>query len=286
MSRYRNILVAFDGSDSSKNALKQILGLAKKENFRATAVTVLKTTDSEAGVNRAKNAQEASRMPGEPVVTNSVKMVVKENGDEVQMILEEGVVHKAIIDVAEKRSCDLIVMGRRSLTRLERALAGSFSAQVMRHSPLDVLIMQNTTNLGWKSVLLATDGSKFSEAASERAIEIAQEHGGELKVVSVVDTADNILNEVPGNLDRMSKHAEENIESVRQKAKPFDIKVEGFIRSGHPHLEIVKLAKELKIDVLCMGTHGRTGLNRLLMGSVTEQVLEDAPCSVLVVKAS
>lgn len=278
-------MVAFDGSDSSKNALKQILKLAKEENFRATAVTVLKTGDNEADITRAKNAKEASRMPGEAIVTNSVKLVIKEDGDEVQMILEEGVVHKAIIDVAEKRSCDLVVMGRRSLTRVERALSGSFSAQVIRYSPLDVLVMQKTTSLGWRSTLLATDGSKFSKVAARRALEIAQEHGGELKVISVVDTADSFLNEVPGSIDRMREHARENIESVKQMAKPFDIKVEGFIRVGHPHQEIVKLAKELKVDVLCMGTHGRTGLNRLIMGSVTEQVIEDALCSVLVVKA-
>ncbi|MCL6472202.1 MAG: universal stress protein [Firmicutes bacterium] len=285
MSKYKNILVAFDGSDSSKNALKQILGMAKVEGFRATAVTVIHANDSEAEASRIRNAKEASVTPGKAVYTNSVKLVIEENGDSVQTILEEGIVHKAIIDVAENRSCDLIVMGRRKLPRIERALIGSVTAQVLRHSPIDVLVMQRSSSLGWRKILLATDGSHYSQVAAQRALEIAQEHGGELNVVSVIDTTDAFYTEMPGNLGKMGDRAHLNIEHVRQLAESMDVKINAFIREGDPHKEIIRIADELKVDVICMGTHGRTGLTRIIMGSVAEQALANAPCSVLVVKA-
>jgi len=281
--RYRNILVAFDGSDSSKNALKEVLRISKIEGFRVTAVTVLRSYDSEAGVSRGKRVEDA-RGADCNICNNSVKIVM-EDGGEVQTILEEGVVHEAIIEAAEARCCDLIIMGRRGLSRLERAFMGSVTAQVIRHSTIDVLVMPRNTSLGWKNILLATDGSEFSSSATERAVEIAQEHGGNLGVVSVVDVSDNFYNEMPGTLERMEFHAKDNVALVKDKAKTLNIKIKPYIREGEPHKEIVKLAREINADVICMGSHGRTGLERILMGSVAEQVLHNAPCPVLIVKS-
>jgi len=281
--RYRNILVAFDGSDSSKNALKEVLRIAKIEEFRVTAVTVLRSYDSESAANRIKKIEDA-RGADCNICNNSVKIVI-EDSDEVQTILEEGIVHEAIIEAAEARCCDLIIMGRRGLSRFERAFMGSVTAQVIRHSPIDVLVMPRNTSLGWKNILLATDGSEFSASATERAIEVAQEHGGELGVVSVVDVSDNFYNEMPGALERMEVHTKDNVTLVKDAARILNIEIKPYIREGEPHKEIVKLAREINADVICMGSHGRTGLERILMGSVAEQVLQNAPCPILIVKS-
>lgn len=283
MGRYKNALIAFDGSDSSKNALKQILKVAKKEDIRITAVTVLRTYDSELSTSRHRSANDA-RGSAENPLSNSIKIVVEE-GDEVQTMLSEGIVHEAIINSAECRNCDLIVMGRRGLNRLERAFMGSVTAQVIRYSPIDVLVMPKNTSLGWKHVLLATDGSEYSNIAMERSLEIAVSHDAKLSTVSVADISDKFYNEMPGSLERMNDHVHENVEAVRAKAESMDIPFASYIREGEPHKEIVRLARELKVDVICMGSHGRTGIERILMGSVAENVLQKTPCPVLIVKS-
>lgn len=282
MGIYTNILVAFDGAESSQNALKQMLKVAKREDSVVTAVTVLRKMDCEpVRVNGTDHDDLASDCS---MITNSVKIVIEEDGSEVQTILEEGVIHETIIDVAKSNGCDLIIMGRRCLTGIERAFTGSFTARVIRHSPIDILVVPKDAALGWKNILLATDGSDCSETAAVRALEIANTHGKELKVVFVVDAIGDIFVEAPGVTDSVMSRAEETFESIKRKATLIDVNVETFIVEGEPHKEIVNLANHLKSDVICLGSHGRTGLSRWIMGSVTEKVLENAKCSVLVVK--
>jgi nucleotide-binding universal stress UspA family protein len=280
---YRCALVAFDGSKYSKNALKQAIKFGEDTECRISAVTVLRTPEGEAEVVRAKNTSDGYGNSNGAVTVNSVKMIVDDRC-EIQTILEEGIIHEAIIAAAEKRDCDLIIMGRRVLTKLERTFAGSFTARVIRYSPIDVLIMPRNTKLGWRTILFATDGSEFSDIATERVLDIAEAYGAELKILSVVNISDNFYNELPGSIERMIDHARENVEVAKQRAEERNIKVETFIREGEPYEKIVKLANELKADAVCMGCHGRTGLRRFIMGSVTEKVIEEAHCPVLVVK--
>lgn len=283
MGKYRCMLVPFDGSDCSKNALKQAIIFGEDEGCRVTAVTVLRSNEGEAELVRVRHANGSGGV-GDYTPVNSIKLVVEDKA-EVQTILEEGVIHEAIIDVADKRNCDLIVMGRRGLSRIERAFVGSFSARVIRYSPIDVLVMPGKSVIGWDTILLATDGSEYSDVATEQVLKVALAHNSELKIVSVFDTSDNFYNELPGAVERMMEHAQENVEVVRKRAEQMGLKTEAFISEGEPHEQIVELAEELKADVICMGSHGRTGLERILMGSVTEKVIEKAKCPVLVVKS-
>lgn len=282
MGIYKNILVAFDGAKSSENALKQMLKVAKREDSVVTAVTVLRKIDCEPV--RSNGTDDDPVALACTMLGNSVKVVLEEDGSEVYAILEEGVIHETIIDVAKSRDCDLIIMGRRCLTGIERAFAGSFTARVIRHSPIDVLVVPKDATLGWKNILLATDGSDCSETAAAQALEIAKTHGRELKVAFVVDTMGDIFVDAPGMADNMMDKAKDAFNSIEGKAKIIDVNVETFMVEGEPHKEIVNLANHLKSDVICMGSHGRTGLSRWIMGSVTEKVLESAKCSVLVVK--
>ena len=115
----------------------------------------------------------------------------------VKTVCEEGEVHERIVDLADAENCDVIVMGRRGLRRIERALIGSVTARVIGHTQRDVLVVPNGTVVGWKKIVVATDGSKYSAKATERAISFAQSYGGELRVVSVVDVPSEFYAEAP-----------------------------------------------------------------------------------------
>ena len=140
-------------------------------------------------------------------------------------------------------------------------------------------------SIGWKNIVFATDGSKYSEAATNKVIDFAKSYGSEIKAVSVVDVTEEFMARAPGAVEDLVKKAKEIVEDVRKKASSEGINAEGIVREGDAYKVIVNIAKKQEANAIMMGSHGRTGLRRLLMGSVTERVIGNAPCPVLIVKA-
>ena len=138
--------------------------------------------------------------------------------------------------------------------------------------------------IGWKKIVLATDGSKHSALATERAIAFAKSYGGELKVVSVVDVPAEFYAEAPQAVEDLVRKAKGFVADVKKQAEAAGVKAETFVGEAEAYEAITNLAKEQKANMIVMGSHGRTGLRRLLMGSVAEKVIGYAPCPVLVVK--
>jgi nucleotide-binding universal stress UspA family protein len=81
------------------------------------------------------------------------------------------------------------------------------------------------------------------------------------------------------------KQAEKNAKAVKETAQKEGVAVEAFIMGGKPSDAIIQTANEKNVDVIILGSHGKTGIDRLLMGSVTERVIVLSTCAVLVVKA-
>jgi nucleotide-binding universal stress UspA family protein len=131
-----------------------------------------------------------------------------------------------------------------------------------------------------RKILYATDFSPYSNQAYFHAVALAENHGASLTVLYVLAPGFGTP-EAPGDADDRS-YWREQLEQIR----PINagIPVRHVLLEGDPAAEIVHYAREAGIDLIVMGTHGRTGLERLLMGSVAEKVMREAPCSVLVVK--
>ncbi len=137
----------------------------------------------------------------------------------------------------------------------------------------------------YKNIVLAYDGSKFSNKALQEAISIAKSSGGSLLILSVVDITDEFESEAPGLTDKMTEKLLRSAQKALGKAVAAKVKAKVEVHVGDAYEMIVDIAKKKKADVIVMGSHGRTGLTRLLMGSVTSRVIGHAPCAVLVVKA-
>ena len=148
-------------------------------------------------------------------------------------------------------------------------------------------------------ILAATDLSKYSGFALEWAAYLAQCMKAELVLLHVLtDEEGKIIEEVIGEgaVVQIPKGIRQNVVEDRQKklrdqyemVVPRDIKaslqVEQMTRIGVPFLEIMKVAKEKEVDLIVMGTHGRTGLAHVLIGSVAEKVVHHAHCGVLTIK--
>ena len=148
-------------------------------------------------------------------------------------------------------------------------------------------------------ILAPTDLSKYSGFAMEWAAYLAQCMKAELVLLNVLtDEEGKIIEEVIGEgaVVQIPKGIRQNVVDDRQKklkdqyemVVPRDIKaslkVEQMTLIGVPFLEIVKVAKEKEVDLIVMGTHGRTGLAHVLIGSVAEKVVHHAHCGVLTIK--
>jgi len=284
MGKYRKILVAIDGSESGWNALQQAFKLANDEKCWITVTSVVQPYDGNMDLTGVRDVMASLRKPCEDNLVEAQKIADAERAM-IKTVCEEGETYERIVDLADAENCGLIVMGRRGVHRMERALIGNVTARVIGHTQRDVLVVPAGASLGWNRILVGTDGSRFSAVAINKAIDFAKAYGGQLVVVSVVDVPTEFYAEAPQAVEDMVKKAKEYTAAVKKQALDAGVQAESYIGEAEAYQAIVKLAKEQHVDMIVLGSHGRTGLKRLLMGSVTEKVIGHAPCPVLVVKS-
>ena len=135
-------------------------------------------------------------------------------------------------------------------------------------------------------IIVALDGSIYSEKALDQAISMATVCNSTLFLITVVEAYPQALEPGVGAEEKIKKDVVDFLEHAKGKAAGQNVSCETIVHlGGQPHEFILKEAREKNIDMIIMGTHGRTGLKRLIMGSVVQKVIAYAPCSVLVVPA-
>ncbi len=139
---------------------------------------------------------------------------------------------------------------------------------------------------GFEKILVATDGSLYSKAAVEEAIRLAAVCSGRLYVVQVVEVSAEVEMWDANSADKIEREARSHLDGIRARAGKAGVACEIVLHFGdEPYRDIVAEALKRKVSVIVMGSHGRTGLTRLMMGSVVNRVIGHAPCKVLVVPA-
>ena len=141
----------------------------------------------------------------------------------------------------------------------------------------------------YKKILLPTDGSKLSDKSEEHALLIAKATGAEIIALSVVENtffrglpADDTIMQVQQLLKNESRKNLDKVNELKEKAG-YDINISLRVAEGHPADGILEIAKEEDVDLIVMGSSGKTGLDRFIIGSVAEKVVKGAKCAVLVV---
>jgi nucleotide-binding universal stress UspA family protein len=133
-------------------------------------------------------------------------------------------------------------------------------------------------------ILVALDGSHFSEKALEQALSMAKICNSSLFAISVVDLYPEVMAHAPELEEKLSREVGETLERAKQTADKENISCETIVRMGGPaHEFIVQEAKDRDIDLIVMGTRGKSALERVVMGSVAERVIGHAPCPVMVI---
>lgn len=270
IAKMEKLLVATDGSVFSKSAVREAVNLAKICSGKLYVVSVVKTNLEYESIVPQIVEKEEEKMRQH---LESVKDRASKEGVDCEIISHRSEEpYQDIVDEAEKNQADMVIMGTHGRTGLKRLMMGSVTAKVIGHATCNVLVVPLDAKIECGNILVATDGSKYSEAAASEAIGIAKRCGGSLIVISVASSDAEILS------------AEDYVKEVSELAEKEGIKTDGLAVKGIPYKAIVDASKRKRADLIVVGSHGRTGLERLLMGSVTERVIGHSESAVLVVR--
>jgi nucleotide-binding universal stress UspA family protein len=139
-----------------------------------------------------------------------------------------------------------------------------------------------------RKILVPTDGSDYSVRAAEYGVDIAKMLSAQIVVVYVIDQV--VIDQISKATERdsvereLKENGQRYVNYVLSLAEKEGVKSSSLLAKGTPYEQIVHLARELNIDLIVMGTYGRRGTERVLIGSVAQRVIEYAPCPVLVIK--
>ncbi len=283
------LLLATDGSEFSEGAIREAIGLAKRCGSKLSAMTVLET-NPEYETIAPQLLEKAEKTAWTHL--ESIKARAASEGVDCAVSIHEGEdSYHFIADEAAKFKASMIVMGRRGKKGLKRLMMGSTTARVIGHAPCNVLVVPRISQVEFRSILVATDGSKYSAAAASEAIGIAKRNKSDLTVIAVVPAEIATPTDIEFAMaqreliaEKEMHEAEKNAKAVKEAALKEGVSVKAYVMTGKPADAIIETAKEQKSDLIVLGSHGRTGLEKLLMGSVAERVIVLSQGAVLVVK--
>jgi len=267
---YDTILVATDGSDVAGVAATQAIALAGQFGASIHALYVREDEADEGG-------DVATTAVAERAATTDVAA-------KTAIVDADGPVHRAILDYATDHDADCVVMGAHGRTGLDQYVLGTVAERTLRESSVPVVTVHEETVVAedLETILVPTDGSDCSAVAAAHAVTLAEATGASLHVVHVVDLGVLPVDGSGALLDELQQAGQHALESVIDRAEDVS-SVQASLLSGSPHSAIVDYAEDESVDLVVMGTHGRTGFDRYLLGSVTERVvrLSDRPVLTL-----
>lgn len=256
-----HILCATDGSEGALAGARFLARLPLEENCHLTLLTVVPDEDDSAG--------STALLPARDLLGTSISSLHVE--------VRRGEPAEEILTAAGSRPTDLIVVGSRGLSGVSRFFLGSVSDRVVRHAPCSVLLARPLLHY-LHNVVLGTDGSAHAAHAGGWLGKFPLREKSEVHLVTVLREQGGPV--LPDDAIRPVVQAEYERVAFALVGKRAVLHFE----SGDPAGTLLHVAERERADLLVVGSHGRTGIERFLLGSVSEKVVRHAPCSVLVVR--
>lgn len=307
---YKHIMVAVDGSETSDLALNEAICLAisLKAHLYITHVVdefpifnlamgidfdrYLKII-REDGLSILDKAQQIAKNKGVSAETKLIEIL-----DTNKKISEK------LIQTAETFQIDLLMLGTHGRRGFRRLILGSVAEETIRMSTIPILLVHakeggsdyylNRKDLSYKRILIATDGSETSDLALNEAIYLAKECEATLHILHVADeftSKDFIFAKQFIQYQELIKcHGQEILERSKQYCQKNNMLAEILLIEINNNIElvsekIIEVTHSLQAELLIVGTHGRSGINRFLLGSIAEEIVRRAPVPVLLVRA-
>jgi nucleotide-binding universal stress UspA family protein len=200
-----------------------------------------------------------------------------------------------ICKLAQEIPADLIVVPTHGYTGVKHVFLGSTAERVVQHAPCPVFVVRQPRKsapgkkFGYKKILVPVDFSGCSQKGLRYAIGFANELGAEIALLHatylgyIYSSEGTALYDIPGLQEAARKSAERQMRKLVRTVKFGQVKFETVFTGASPVLDICDFAKDHDVDLIITSTHGLTGFQHVLIGSIAEKVVRHAPCSVLVV---
>ena len=307
---FTKALVPLDGTEVSEGIIPFVTQFARGLDIGVVLATAVELDPLREGLlNRI--AGGLTETPAADALRERIESDVKNRLEDLadRMALEGiaaetsvrfGPVSDSVISMAQDAECDLIAMSTRGRGVVSSGLLGSVTYKIMHESPIPVLAITPErageswdTDYGVRQVIVPLDGSELAETALPYAAAIAGRMNMKMTLVRAL-SIDNIAYSEGYNLGNMLNEAEAEIEadarrhltSQARRLREEGLDVQTEILRGSASSEIVALARQTDHNMIALATHGRSGMNRLLMGSVAEAVVRASGDPVLVVRPS
>jgi nucleotide-binding universal stress UspA family protein len=290
------ILVALDNSIRGDQVFGEAITLARANGAHLMLLHVL--SDEEIGYPDIHNLTdhlekwEASRRLGLELL-RSRQMVAIDAGISTESAQTPGTSGRTICDMARDWKADVIIVGHRGWSGLQELVQGSVSNYLVHYAPCSVLTVLERIKPTYQSLLVGIDGSNISRHIFYEALALAKAAGASLQLVNVLSVEDqgspSILSFKKPDFERQwQSFAQSRLEMLRSHqaiatAAGVTTEIHQTLGSS-PGRVICELAYSLQTDLIVVGRRGLTGLNELLMGSVSHYIIHHASCSVLTIQ--
>jgi nucleotide-binding universal stress UspA family protein len=279
---YETILVPTDGSPGARRAFAHAVQLAERADAAVHVLSVATpSTRDSAGGDRDRLADERIETTTDEVATTAV---------EVTTAVRSGVPHEELLTYADEVDCGLVVMGTHGRTGVRRYVLGSVTEKVVRLSEVPVLTVRSgedaRVQFPYDDILVPTDGTEGASVAVEPALGLATLCEARLHAVSVVDTRAVGTTVRPDIvLGELKSQAHEAVDEVARRASKAGVEhIRTAVEEGTPYRALLSYVDEFAVDLVVMGTHGRRGVDRYLLGSVTEKLVRTSRAPVMSIR--
>lgn len=282
-------ILAVDGSDNSYEAVHVMKYIAQTEQLTLLhALDVPRpaypemTMMPEAAEELYKALEQSMREDGERLL-NRVQSLLPLHAVPTKKHILVGSPAGVIISMADEQHADLIVMGARGLGPIKERLLGSVSHRILTLAPCATLIVNGPVK-AMKQILLPLEGS-FDAEAAVRFLQLKPFH--EPVALTLMTVLPSTEPPWPGDAKAAAASTEilekqaEYVESVADRLRAIGYQAHGVAVVGTPSAMILQQATTLRSDLILMGTRGRKGITRFVLGSVSHAVLHKMPCPVL-----
>ena len=300
MLKLKKILLPTDFSRCAEQALAHTVFLAEKYSAEIHLLHVITLfEDQPLLVNDEITETEEMIRKLEDMVEKQLNNVVNSHGSVdlvINTIMKRGISAAPIIlEYSSDQNIDLIVMGTHGRRGLGHLLLGSATEEVVRMAKCPVFSVRESEKPksmeAINKILVPIDFSDYSKSAFSYAAEIAESYRAQLQLFHVIEETMHPAYSLSGKsskIDLVPGIEEDYRKKIRKMIKASGISMEDteiIINSGQAALNIIKFANENLSDLIVIATHGLTGIEHFLLGSVTEKVVRMAPCPVFTIKA-
>jgi len=282
MKQLEKILVPIDVNSDSKEQLNTAIEIARTYKSEIIILYVLSEDVIQNNIHKILIQAITDSL-------NKVKEAIHKEGIRVkEPVIEIGQPIYNILKMAVKEEVNLIVIGAGVKSKEEHFKLGNTAEKLIRHSDIPVLVVKSDIQTKITNILCPVDFSDNSRLALKNAILFSERHKASLRILSILEPISRISHRIYVDLDNENSYRLEQLEKeMIQFIKEFDLNhinhtIE--IQTGIVHEKILQTVKKYNHDLLIMGTTGRSGLQRILMGSVTEKVVRQVPCSFITIK--